>query len=407
MARPGADWERLGAVPLRSSYDVVIIGGAVVGSSVAYFLAAQTGFKGSILVVERDPTYAEAATARSVGGMRQQFSTPENIHMSRFGIRFVKSIGSWLSVNGEAPNVSFVENGYLFLASEAGLSILRQNLAVQAALGAPVALLSPAELALRFPWLNTSDLAGGTLGLSDEGWIDPYSLLQAFRRKARSLGVAYAKDEVVGLTRKAARITAVTLAEAGGVACGSVVNTAGARAAHIAALAGLDIPVRPRKRFVYVFDCRAEVKGAPLLVDPAGVYFRPEGHSFICGVSPPEAEDPDCLDLEVDHRLFEETVWPTLAHRVPAFEAIKLVNAWAGTYDYNVFDQNAILGPHPELGNFYLANGFSGHGLQQSPAVGRALAELIAHGQYRTLDLSRFSYERVLRNEPIRELNVV
>ncbi len=392
---------------MQSSYDVVIIGGAVVGSAIAYFLAGQTDFKGSILVVERDPTYAEAATARSAGGMRQQFSTPENIRMSRFGIEFVKSIGSWLSVNGETPGVSLVENGYLFLASEAGLPVLRQNHALQTSLGAPVALLSPAELTLRFPWLNTGDLAGGTLGLADEGWIDPHSLLQAFRRKARSLGVGYAKDEAVGLTRNGERITSVTLAAGGRVACGSVVNTAGPRAAHVAALAGLDLPVRPRKRFVYVFDCRAEAKAAPLLVDPTGVWFRPEGHGFICGVSPPEDEDPDTLDLELDYRLFEETVWPALAHRVPAFEAIKLVSAWAGTYDYNTLDQNAILGPHPELRNFYLASGFSGHGLQQSPATGRALAELIAYGRYRTLDLSRFSIERVLRNEPLRELNVV
>jgi len=211
----------------------------------------------------------------------------------------------------------------------------------------------------------------------------------------------------VGLTRSGARITAVTLAGAGRIGCGAVVNAAGPRAGHVAALAGLDVPVRPRKRFVYVFDCRSEVKGGPLLIDPTGVYFRPEGRGFIGGVSPPEDQDPDSFDLEVDHRLFEDTVWPVLAHRVPAFEAIKLVSAWAGTYDYNTLDQNAILGPHPEIRNFYLANGFSGHGLQQSPAAGRAIAELIAYGAYRSLDLRRFSFERVLRNEPIRELNVV
>src|SRR5690606_23209749 len=134
--------------------------------------------------------------------------------------------------------------------------------------------------------------------------------------------------------------------------------------------------------FVSVFDCRAPIEKAPLLIDPTGVYFRPEGASYICGVSPPEESDPDCLDFEIDYSLFEDTIWPVLAHRVPAFEAIKLARAWAGHYDYNTLDQNAILGRPPELENFYVAAGFSGHGLQQAPAVGRAIAELIVHGAY-------------------------
>jgi sarcosine oxidase len=185
------------------------------------------------------------------------------------------------------------------------------------------------------------------------------------------------------------------------------VDSAGYHAHEVAAMAGIELPIRPRKRFVFVFDCKAPIERAPLLIDPSGVYFRPEGANFIGGVSPPEDQDPDCFDFEIDYRLFEEVVWPTLAERVPAFEAIKLVRAWAGHYDYNTLDQNAILGPHPEIRNFYFANGFSGHGLQQSPAAGRATAELIAHGAYRSIDLTRFGYERVLRGEPIVELNVV
>jgi sarcosine oxidase len=202
-------------------------------------------------------------------------------------------------------------------------------------------------------------------------------------------------------------VTSLTLKSGATIACGALVNAAGYHAHEIAAAAGIALPIRPRKRFVYVFDCRERLERAPLLIDPTGVYFRPEGASYICGVSPPEDQDPDCTDFELDYRLFEEMIWPTLAHRVPAFEAIKLVRAWAGHYDYNTLDQNAILGPHPEIANFYFANGFSGHGLQQSPAVGRAIAELIAYGAYRTLDLRRFSYARVLKNEPIIEINVV
>lgn len=394
---------------ISKAYDVVIVGGGVVGSAIAYFLAGETDFTGSILVVERDPTYAEAATGRSAGGIRQQFSTPENVRMSQFGAAFLKSIGDHLAIEGEAPpDVSFVEGGYLFLATEAGLPVLTANHAVQTGLGARVELLSPAGLRDRFPWLNVEDLAGGSLGLADEGWFDPHALLQAFRRKARSLGVTYAQDEAVGLDRRGGRIVAVRLAEAGAIGCGAVVNAAGYRgAASLARMAGLDLPVRPRKRFVYVFDCRTPIPGLPLLIDPSGVYVRPEGSGFICGVSPPEDADPDCLDLEIDYAPFEEVIWPTLAHRIPAFEAIKLVRAWAGHYDYNTLDQNAILGPHPEVANFFFANGFSGHGLQQSPAVGRALSELIAYGAYRTIDLRRFSYERVRTGEAIREVNVV
>lgn len=393
---------------MQSAYDVVIVGGAVVGSAVAYFLAAGPHFRGRVLVLEKDPTYAGAATSRSAGGMRQQFSTPENIAMSQFGIAFVKAARDHLAVAGEAPDIPFVENGYLFLATAAGLPALKANHAVQRRLGAPVALLEPAELRARFPWLNAADLAGGTLGLSDEGWTDPYGLLQAFRRKARSLGADYLQDEAVGLVRAGDRVTAVRLAGGGSIACGAVVNAAGIAAARIAAMAGIDLPVRPRKRFVYVFDCRAEgLARAPLLIDPSGVYFRPEGRSFICGMSPPESEDPDCTDFEIDYRPFEETIWPTLAHRVPAFESIRLANAWAGHYDYNRVDQNAILGPHPEVRNFFFANGFSGHGLQQAPAAGRAIAELIAHGRYVSIDLSRLGYGRLLTGAAIRETNVV
>jgi sarcosine oxidase len=385
----------------------VIVGGAVMGSAVAYFLAGPIGFKGSIVVVERDPTYETAATPRSAGGIRQQFSAPENIRMSMFGAEFVKHIAEHLSVEGEVAELPFVQNGYLFLASAAGESVLRENHVLQTELGADIAWLDPDGLKARFPWLNVDDLAAGTFGRSNEGWTDPYGLLQAFRRKARSLGVTYVKDQVVGFGREGARIATVHLADAGKIACGTVVGAAGLYSREVAAMAGLDLPVRPRKRFVFVFDCREPIAKAPLTIDPSGVYFRPEGSSYICGVSPPEDRDPDCLDFEIDYSLFEETIWPTLAARVPAFEAIKLTRAWAGHYDYNTLDQNAILGGHPDVPNFLVAAGFSGHGLQQSPAVGRAIAELIAFGAYRSIDLSRFGWERVRGNRPLFERNVV
>ena len=392
---------------MRDSYDVVIIGGAAVGSAAAYFLKGPLGFAGSVAVIERDPTYGEAATPRSLGGIRQQFSTRENILMSRFGMEFVKSIGGHLSVDGDRPDVDLREQGYLFLATAEGVPVLEANHRTQRAMGHDVALLDPSALKARFPWLNTEGIAAGNLGLGNEGWIDPYALLQAFRRKARSLSATYIHDEVAGIERTGRRVAAVTLKSGGRVACGMAVNCAGTRAHLVAAMAGLDLPVRPRKRFIYVFDCREPPEKAPLTIDATGVFFRPEGAGFVCGVSPPEDRDPDCLDFELDYSLYEDVVWPTLAERVPAFAAIKLVRAWACQYDYNTLDQNLIVGPHADCDNFLLANGFSGHGLQQSPAAGRALAELIVHGGFRTIDLTRFGFERVRQNRPIKELNVV
>jgi FAD-dependent oxidoreductase domain-containing protein 1 len=389
------------------TFDIVIVGGGVIGSSAAYFLAAQPAFGGTIAVIERDATYAEAATPRSAGGIRQQFSTPENILISAFGASFIKSAKEHLAVGGEEPNLQFHEGGYLFLATHAGLRTLVDNHHVQHQLGAETQLLTPGELAATFPWLNCGDLAGGSFGPRNEGWLDPYSLLQAFRRKARSLGVTYIQDEVAGLELAHNRVTNVRLGSGESLACGGVVNCAGVNAWRVAAWIGLDLPVRPRKRLVYVFDCREELTGVPLTIDPTGVWVRPEGANFICGVSPEEANDPDSTDFEIDYRPFEEMIWPTLAHRIPAFEAIKLIRAWAGHYDYNVLDQNVIIGVAPHVPNFLMANGFSGHGLQQSPAIGRALSELIAFGEYRTLDLRRFGYERVLNGQAIREVNVV
>jgi len=387
--------------------DVAIVGGGAIGSSIAYWLAADPDFDGSVVVVERDPSYADSSTTRSAGSIRQQFSTPENIAMSLFGADFLRRMGELLAVDGEEPDPGFVEGGYLFLGTEATRDILEANYDTQSRMGASVALLDPDALAIKFPWLRTEGIALGSFGYANEGWFDPWALLQAFRRKARSLGVAYREDRVVGLDVEAGRVTGLRLASGETLACGAAVNAAGPRAAELAAMAGIDLPVRPRKRVVHVFDCRTEVPGCPLIVNPNGVYVRPESGQFICGVGPPEDRDPDTLDLDPDYTLFDEIVWPTLAERIPAFEAIKPVRAWAGHYAVNIFDHNALLGLHPASPNLYFANGFSGHGLQQAPAVGRAIAELIVHDRYVALDLSRFGVERIVTGAAVHEINVV
>jgi sarcosine oxidase len=386
---------------------VLIAGGGVVGSAVAYFLAADPDFRGRVVVVEPDPSYATASTPRSLGGIRQQFSTPENVRMSAFGVRFIRAAREHLAVDGECPDLGLRERGYLFLASEAGMAVLEENHRLQRGLGADNVLLAPQELRRRFPWLCTDGIAAGCLGLSGEGWLDPFALLQAFRAKARALGVEYRAERVTGLEVGGTRVRGVRLAGGDRLSPGSVVNAAGPRAREVAAMAGVSLPVFPRRRQVFAFECRQAPHGCPLTIDPSGVYFRPEGALFLCGVSPGPEEDPDTFDLEVDDRWFEQRLWPRLAARVPAFEAIKVRRFWAGHYAMNTFDANAILGPHPAIGNLYFANGFSGHGLQQSPAVGRGIAEHLVHGAWRSIDLARFEFARIAGGRPVPERNVV
>lgn len=388
--------------------DVVIVGGAIVGSSVATFLAMRPDFDGRIVVVERDPTFRTSSTTLSAASIRLQYSTPLNIEISRFGVEVIKHPDRYLAVDGEVPEFDFVENGYLFLATDAGLATLESNHAVQRQHDVPVVLLTPAELHARFDWMNVDDLAAASLGLADEGWFDSHALLQGFRRKARSLGVVERTGEVVAMDMDGDRVAGVRLADGAIIGADWVVNAAGPRAASVAAMAGVELPVHPRKRHVYHVEAPVKLGAAPLTIDPTGVYFRPEGPAYITGFSPREGEpDPDTLDLATDRAPFESRVWPALAHRVPGFDHARLLDTWAGHYEVNTLDHNAIVGPHPRIHNLLFANGFSGHGLQQAPAAGRGLAEWIAMGRWQTIDLSPLGYERVERDEPIRELNVV
>ena len=388
------------------TYDVVIVGGGVVGSASAHYLR-KNGFTGSIALVEKDTSWAQGCTARSVGGLRQQFSTPEIIHLSKFGVALVKTLKQEF---GPDADVGFKEQGYLICATPEGLPVLEENHAVQIANGADNVLLRGDALAARFPWLVTDGIAAACFGLSGEGWVDPYMFAALFRKSAIARGVELIQDEVTGVTRQGGRITGVTLASGEAIACGTLVNAAGTGAGKLAAMAGIELPVGPRKRYVYVLDCPAATEAlhkAPLTVIPGGVYFRPEGRNFLAGLSPEEHQEPDNLDWEVDHAWFEDNIWPALAERIPLFEAIKVTSAWVGHYDYNALDQNAVIGPHPEVANFLFANGFSGHGLQQGPAAGNAISELVIDGGYKTIDLARFGYDRIRNKAPLFEKNVI
>ncbi|NRG16663.1 FAD-binding oxidoreductase [Rhizobiales bacterium] len=387
--------------------DVAIVGGAVTGSSIACHLGMNPGFPGRIVVIEKDPSYRYCASTLSAASIRQQFSEPTNIEISLYGIGFLREIGTRLAIDGDVPEIGLHEGGYLFLATPDKREILEENHALQTRLGADILFLEPEDLLKRFPWLNVEGIAAGCWGRSGEGWFDGYGLMQAFRKKARSLGVHYRNAAVERAERSGSGFL-LTLSDGSQIACGKLVNAAGAAgAARLAQDLGIALPIRRRKRMIFNFDCRERIDGCPLLIDPTGTYVRPEGAGFICGSAPENDPDVEADDFGVDHTFFDEWLWPTLANRIPAFEAIKPGGSWAGHYDMNIFDHNAILGEVAAVPGFYLACGFSGHGLQQAPAVGRGIAELIVHGVYKSLDLSALDYSRIAEMRPVVERNVV
>jgi FAD-dependent oxidoreductase domain-containing protein 1 len=384
--------------------DVAIAGGGIVGSSTAYYLR-KNGFTGSIAIFEQDTSFKHSCSALSWGGIRQQFSTPENIRLSQFGLELIRNLKQEF---GSEADISFREQGYLVLATERGVPVLEENQKLQVSMGADTVIYKGAELSKRFPWINFDGIAAGSFGPKNEGWFDPYSLMTLVRKAAVAREVKLVPHAVTGVKANGT-VSGITLANGEEYSVGALVNAAGAGAGALAALAGIELPVSPAKRYVYVVDCPEapdEMRKGPLTFDVTGEYFRPEGRNFIWGFTPTEEEEPQVKDWLMDESWFEEKVWPGLAARVPVFEAVKMVGNWVGHYDYNWFDHNGIIGRHPEISNFYFGNGFSGHGIQQGPATGNAISELIMHGGFRTIDLTRMGYERLQRREPLFEKNI-
>jgi FAD-dependent oxidoreductase domain-containing protein 1 len=384
--------------------DVVIIGGGVIGSSIAYFLSADCGFSGSIAVIERDPSYLASSSSLSTSAIRQQFGTSPNIAMSAYGIEFLRNVGTLLEVDGEPADIGLREPGYLILATPDQAPLLRQKHETQRALSVDVELLDRDAMGAHMPWINTEDLELGSYGRSGEGWFDGPGLLQAFKRKARCRSVKYIAAGVTGLERAGPhQLGAVRLDNGDRLSAGTIVLAAGPWSGEVARMAGLHLPVAPRKRCVFVIDAPLKIPNAPFHFDTTGLWFRPEGRFYICGRAPAVENADDDFGLNVDHDLFEEEIWPVLAHRVPAFEQLKVLRAWAGLYEYNTFDHSALIGRHPEFPNLVIATGFSGHGMMHAPATGAGVRDLIAYGEYREIDLTSFHLERVAANQPIEE----
>lgn len=387
--------------------DVVVVGGGVMGAAAAFWLTRLSpGLK--VTLVEPDPTYAQAATALSVASVRSQFSSAVNVKISRFGIDFIRNFAETAGPAAEVADLGLKEQGYLFVTGRPDFATVMAELAaMQRSFGAATEVLDREALAQRFPWMNCDDLVAGSFGPRDEGWFDNMGLLWGLRRAAVAQGTVVLRDRVVSLRAASGRITGVELAAGGVLEAGAVVLAAGTRVNALLSGLGLSVPVEPRKRTVFVIDApNARHPGAPLLID-AGFYLRPEGPQWITATVPQDDHACDANDFEPDLHLFEEVIWEQLWHRAPGFDAVKVVRHWVGHYDYNTLDQNAILGPHPALAGLQLMAGFSGHGLQQAPAVGRGIAEQVLHGGWQTIDLSDLSMERVLAGRPLRERAVV
>ncbi len=397
--------------PAHSFYDVVIVGGAKIGSSIAWFLSQNSDFDGSILVVEKDMSYANSATAHTNSCMRQQFSNEINIRISQFAAEFVTEFQRFFNHDPRVPTVHFQSYGYMYLADNQEFAdSLKEAQKLQEACGAGTKIMSAKDIAQAYPFYYLDDIVCGSHNLINEGYYDGNTVFDWWRRSAKEHGSEYIENEVVGIQvdQDQTQVESVQLATGERIQCGAIVNASGTRASGIAAMLGIDLPVEARKRYTYIFKAAKPLdRDLPLTIDPSGVHMRSDGEYYLAGCPPEHDPAVEVDDFVEDESLWTEKAWPAIAQRVPQFESVKLINSWVGHYDFNTLDQNAILGPHHQIPNFYFANGFSGHGFQQAPAVGRGLSELIVYGEFKSLDLSPFSYERVVLDQPFIERAVI
>jgi FAD-dependent oxidoreductase domain-containing protein 1 len=389
---------------MKRSVDVAIIGGAIVGSATAYFVK-QLVPACDVVVIEPDSTYEFASTLRASGGARRQFSCPENIEMSNFGIPFIEHADATLAIDDAPAHVEWREGGYLFIVGPADVGALRANHDVQQAHGVRADWLDTEALHAKFPSMNLDGIATG-VHTPEDGWCDPNGLLQGLRRKARALGVEYVDDRVVGIDHDATLARSLRLASGAAIGADYIINAAGPWAKEIAAMVGMPLPIEPLRRFEHYFETPNRIEPLPYVKDTARLAFRPEGRGYSGGLV--NSDEPRGYNFDVDHDYFERVVWPALAHRFPAFEACRCRRTWSGLYEQNELDGNPVIGNWAGgIDNFHVVAGFSGHGMMHAPAAGRAIAERIVHGRYETLDLTRLGYRRIEANEPYRERGIL
>ena len=399
-------------IPSHDKYDVVIIGGAIMGSSTAWFLSQNPDFNGTILVVEKDQKYEFCSTAHTTSCIRQQFSTKLNVEISQFAANFINNFHKYMDSDARVPKLKIKSFGYMYLAADEDFAEnLKSNQKVQEAAGAATELLTPDEIKSRYPFYNVEDIKLGSINLVNEGYWDSITAFEWMKNKAQENGVEYIENEVTAFTKNNSgdRINNIKLASGETVYGGNFVNATGPRAALISKMAGINIPVEPRKRYSWIFKAESPLdRDLPLTVDPSGFHVRENGGGTYQagghGIYDPAVNFDD---FEMDHDLWENTVWPILFNRIPQFESLKLVSQWAGHYAMNTLDQNAIVGPHTEVKNFMFLNGFSGHGTQQAPAMGRGLGEYLVYGKYKTLDLTPFHFDRIGKGNSIIEKAVI
>ena len=398
--------------PKHDKYDVIIIGGAIMGSSTAWFLNQNPDFNGTILVVEKDQKYEFCSTAHTTSCIRQQFSTKLNVEISQFAANFINNFHEYMENDVRVPKLAIKSFGYMYLAaSEDFAKNLRSNQEVQVASGAATELLTPDEIKSRYPFYNVEDIKLGSINLVNEGYWDSITVFEWMRNKAQENGVEYIENEVTEITKNKSedRIISIKLASGETINGENFVNATGPRAASTSKMAGIKIPVEPRKRYSWIFKAKNPLdRDLPLTIDPSGFHVRENGGgTYQAGGH--GAYDPavDFDDFAMDNELWETTVWPVLFNRIPQFESLKLISQWAGHYAMNTVDQNAIVGPHNIIQNFFFLNGFSGHGTQQAPAMGRATAELLTYGAFKTIDMSAFKYERLLSGDKVIENAII
>ena len=392
-------WRRGQDSVTRSGPRIVIAGGGVIGSATAYYLAREGV---SATVVEPDPTYEFAATPRAVGGVRFQHGLADNVRMSQFGAKVYSDFGRHVQGSPVDFDPGYRRVGYLFMVQGAAATAsLQACVEMQRGLNVEVELLDRAELERRFPSFDFSRAEVAAYSAAD-AQIDPNAALQGYRRAAQALGAQYLQDRVVGIDvdTKGSRVRGVQLQLGPRLDADIVLNATNCWAAEVCAMVGMPLPVAPMRRQQFFFKAQETIEPIPVMRELSGFALRPERDGYLVAVT--RFKEPRGFNWNLEHELFESELWPALVERSPRFEAIRLQHGWVGHYDMCELDGNPIIGEFEGgVKGFFVAAGFSGHGLQHAPAVGRGLAECFVHGRYQSLDLSAFSYGRVREQRPL------